>query len=134
MADYARYKILAVDDQQLALKLITKQLEVIGFSHIDLVTGGGEALEKLAQGDYDIVIFDWSMPVMHGLTFLRTCRANPAYNDVAFMMVSSDTAPEMVQDALNRGATAYLAKPVVIEELKTAIDSVIAWLRERKTP
>lgn len=131
-ADYSKYRILAVDDHQLSLKLITRQLEIIGFQHIDLVMNGSEALAQLAQGAYDIVVFDWAMPVMDGATFLRTARQNPAYDKIAFMMISSETQPEIILDMLQNGATSYVPKPVTMDVIKEKIDKVIEWVEESR--
>ena len=131
-SDYSQYKILAVDDHQLSLKLITKQLEILGFKHIDLVMNGQEGIESLTKSHYDIVIFDWAMPVMDGQTFLRLCRENPAYNNIAFVMVSSETQNEIVLDVLRSGATSYVPKPVTMDDMKDKMSKVVDWIKSRK--
>ncbi len=130
--DYSAYKVLVVDDHQLSLKLVTQQLEVIGFKNIDVVYNGEEAMQRLDAAPYDIVFLDWSMPVMDGLTFLRQCTAQERFKDVAFVMLSAEVQSSQIMETIKAGAISYITKPLSLPDLKDKADKVIEWLGKRK--
>ncbi len=123
-------KVLIVDDHQLSVKLITKQLESMGFSRIDTAINGEEALNMLKAETYGIVFFDLNMPVMDGFDLLKTCRAMPEFDKTAFITVSAEAMKEKILHVLDSGATAYLTKPVSLDNIKKQVLKTLDWLEE----
>jgi len=78
-APLAQIKILIVDDSQLSLEILSTQLKSFGFDS-DRVTSGELALQAIAQADlespYNVVLMDWKMPGMDGVTAIKAIRAN----------------------------------------------------------
>ena len=70
---------------------------------------GQEALDRLADGA-DLVLLDWQMPVIDGLSFVKTVRSSG--NNVPIIMVTSVTDPDKVMEAGMAGVNAYIEKPV----------------------
>jgi two-component system chemotaxis response regulator CheY len=66
----------------------------------------------------DIVLLDWNMPVMDGITFLKTVRADEAYKDVKVVMCTSESEKSRVVEALKSGANNYIIKPFTPDALK----------------
>lgn len=129
---FSHYKILLVDDHELSLKLLQKQLEIIGFSDIDLAHNGQEALDHIKTKPYDIIFLDWAMPVMDGMAFLEEVRSDEKLNSTAIIMVSSEAQPEHIMEVLQAGGTSYLTKPVTQKELNSAVQKVTQWIDKRK--
>jgi len=81
---------------------------------------GREALDHLQlHGAVDVAFVDWNMPVMDGLTFVRSVRANPAFAAMPIIMVTTETEMDRVSQALTEGVNEYVMKPfdrVAIEE------------------
>ncbi|WP_129626030.1 response regulator [Candidatus Oscillochloris fontis] len=87
---------------------------------ISAIDGNQGLLEFLAE-PFDLVISDNRMPNMSGLELLTTLRE---YSSVPFVMISAEVATEY--RALQAGASAYLAKPLSINELRTVVRHVMA--------
>lgn len=79
--------VLVVDDHLLSRKLVTQQLLTLGFTDIDSAQNGAEALALMDRKAYKLVIFDWVMPVMDGLEFIKNCMRRPDFKDCAFLMI-----------------------------------------------
>jgi len=129
---YDQFRVLVVDDHQLSLKLVTKQLEIIGFSDIDVLRNGEEALNRMEEEHYDIVFLDWAMPVMDGLTFLKKCTSRDEFKNIAFVMVSAEAQSSQIMETIKAGAVSYVVKPVELHDLQEKVDKVIDWINKRK--
>ena len=116
-------KILITDDSATMRRIIIKNLDAAGYNDIIEAENGEEALTKLAG--IDLVLTDWNMPVMDGLTMVKTIRANDAYKDLPIMMITSQAAQKEVIEALKNGVNDYIIKPFtpsfLIEKVKNLI-------------
>lgn len=130
--NYAQFKVLVVDDHQLSQKLVTKQLEIIGFKDIDVVFNGEEAARQIGKVAYDIVFLDWSMPVMDGLTFLKQYASQDQYKDVAFVMVSAEAQSSQIMETIKAGAISYITKPLSLPDLQNKVEKIVDWKNKRK--
>jgi two-component system chemotaxis response regulator CheY len=105
--------VLVVDDSRimrnivkntfLGLKIPCKFLEA---------DNGREALEQLDRQKVGLVLLDWNMPELSGLSFLQQVRAIEIYKDLPIIMVTSESSKFNVLDALKSGASDYIIKPV----------------------
>ncbi|WP_456431144.1 response regulator [Thermosulfuriphilus sp.] len=118
-------KALVVDDSKAIRQIIRKGLEAMGFEVLE-AENGQEALEVLkSKGPVDIILLDWHMPVMNGFEFLKTVRANSAWDDVKIMMVTTENQQQSVIEAVMAGANEYLMKPFDQEMLETKVKMVL---------
>ncbi len=101
-------KVLLVDDDPLFLELSQTFLEV--FHHIasDTVDSAREALQKLEKDSYDVVISDYDMPFMDGITFLRTIR-NKSIN-IPFILFTGVSKDEVIHKAIENGVNSFIQK------------------------
>ena len=76
--------ILIVDDYRTMLKIIRNLLKQLGFTNVEEATDGSEALGKLREGEFDLVISDWNMEPMTGLQLLKEVRADDRLRAVPF--------------------------------------------------
>ena len=108
-------KILIADDSRVMRQIVTRTLRQAGFDGHDLVEAadGAEAVEKATSEKPDLVISDWNMPEMTGIEVLRQLRA--AGNDVKFGFVTSESTPEMKEQAEAAGALFFIVKPFSAE-------------------
>jgi len=114
-------KALVVDDSKAIRQIERKYLEELGFEVLE-AENGKEALEVLKDHpDIYLILLDWHMPVMNGYEFLKTLRANPQYQDIKVMMVTTENQQKSVIDAIMAGANEYLMKPFDKEMLETKI-------------
>lgn len=117
--------ILVVDDQEKLLRLVVMLLTRIGFPEVDGVTSGAEALEKLRERRYALVISDLDMEPMDGLALLREIRGDDNLMNTPFVLTESSFEFEDINLAHQAGADAFILKPFDIAVLKTKLKNVI---------
>jgi two-component system chemotaxis response regulator CheY len=118
--------ILIVDDYKTMLRIIRNLLKQIAFTNVDEAADGSEALAKLRDKAYGLVISDWNMQPMTGLDLLRHVRADPALQHLPFIMITAESKTENVIAAKEAGVNNYIVKPFNAETLKAKIASVLA--------
>lgn len=124
--------LLLVDDNIMTLNFTAALLKDFGFTKIETAGNGLEGWDKINQhrgqdDAYDIVFLDWNMPVMNGYDLLRKCRDDTELNSMAIVMVTAENQKRNILEATKAGATSYIIKPVVKDELFTKIAQVIEW-------
>ncbi len=116
-------QMLIVDDESVALSNMDHYFRRHGFD-VQTALNGQDALEKVQTGAvFDIVLTDLKMEKMDGLELLD--RLNTVAPDTSVIMITGYATIPSAVDALQRGATHYLSKPVDLEELKTTVDDVL---------
>lgn len=107
-------RILAVDDDQDTRFTLQAIGEVAGF---DIVTAenGGQALEILQQSAFDLIMVDYHMPGMNGLTLVKRIRERLPYCPILVLTV--DESLELARRFLDAGATDFAIKPIRAADL-----------------
>ena len=122
------YKILIVDDEPLAVIGIRSMIESLkmDLQVIDTVGNGEEALKVMEKEMPDIVLTDIKMPVMDGLTYIKTSRELYGPDEPVFIMLTSYEEFWMAKQAITYSAMEYLVKVELTEEiLKDAMHRAI---------
>ena len=114
---------LIVDDSRIIRKVARRIVEGLGFE-VDEAADGAEALSYCASVMPDIVLLDWNMPVMDGLTFLRRLRAQTGGQTPKVLFCTIETAPDRIAEALAAGADDYVMKPFDGEILQSKLAEV----------
>lgn len=117
--------ILIVDDYKTMLRIINNLLKQLGFKNIEEATDGSEALRKLREGSFHLVISDWNMVPMTGLQLLKEVRADAKLKAVPFIMVTAESKTENVVEAKTAGVSNYIVKPFNAETLKQKLVTVL---------
>lgn len=110
--------ILVVEDDGEMRSLLHKVLSREGYQ-VGLASDGLEALEKLGENRWSLVISDWKMPRMDGLELLRRIRRTRA--SVPVILITAFGDRDNGQEALGLGASAYLDKPLKMAELQSEV-------------
>lgn len=116
--------VLVVDDYKTMIRIIRNLLRQIGFQDVDDASDGTEALTKLRQKSYGLVISDWNMEPMTGFELLKQVRADPALADIPFIMVTAEAKSENVVAAKEAGVSNYIVKPFNAQTLKGKIEAI----------
>ena len=112
-------KVLLVDDSNTMRRIQKTQLEGLGIKDIVEAGNGEEALTQLkANMPIDLILLDWNMPVMDGITFLGNVRKDGTFSNVKIIMCTSESEKSKVVEALKAGANNYIVKPFTPEALK----------------
>ena len=101
---------LIVDDSRIIRKVARRIVEGLGFE-VDEAADGSEALAFCGGVIPEVILLDWSMPVMDGMTFLRRLRALPGGMAPKVLFCTIETRAERIAEALLAGADDYVMKP-----------------------
>jgi two-component system sensor histidine kinase/response regulator len=124
----ATLRALVVEDNFVNQKVAQRQLEKLGHK-VEVANNGARALEMLALQKYDVVIMDCQMPVLDGYEATRQIRAGQVPNLDRRIPIIALTAYAMESDrqkCLAAGMDEFVSKPIRYEELKAAIERVLA--------
>jgi two-component system chemotaxis response regulator CheY len=113
---------LVVDDSNTIRIILTAYLKKLGFD-VTVAINGREALDRLrGMARADIVLVDWNMPEMDGLSFVRAVRADNEYAALPLMMVTTNVELCNVAEALDAGANEYMMKPFTMDILRAKLE------------
>lgn len=101
-------KVLLVDDDPLFLELSKTFLEIFHNIASDTVNSAREALERLENDSYDVVISDYDMPFMDGITLLKTIRDKRI--NIPFILFTGVGREELMHQAIENGASSFIEK------------------------
>jgi two-component system chemotaxis response regulator CheY len=115
-------KVLSVDDSGVMRRIIGRTVDVLGYGFLEAAKGR-EGLEVLAKNHADIalIILDVNMPEMDGFEFLALIKANPDYQSIPVMMLTTESERGKIIQAIKAGAVNYICKPFTPEDLTVKI-------------
>ena len=115
-------KVLIVDDNRLNLKVARRAVEGLGFE-IDEATNGEEAIEKIKEKEFDIILMDIMMPGMSGDETLIKLKEDPTFN-IPVIAVTADVESGSENKYLSQEFTSYIGKPFTKDQIKSEIDKI----------
>jgi two-component system, chemotaxis family, chemotaxis protein CheY len=121
-------RVLIVDDSVVVrriLALAVSQLPELSRAEIQQAADGADAIERLRQAPFDLVLCDVRMPQVDGYELLRVARTELGLT-VPIVLISTLGRPQDVQRAMDAGATAYVLKPLSPHHIKLALREVLA--------
>ena len=75
----------------------------------------------MSKNKVDMIVTDWNMPEMDGLTFVKAVRAKEEYKDLPILMITTEAAKEDILTALRSGVNNYVVKPFTPETLQEKV-------------
>jgi two-component system chemotaxis sensor kinase CheA len=102
-------RILVVDDAITVREMMRAILQDAGFE-VDTAMDGAEALDRLREGAYDLVLSDIQMPRMDGLALARAVRSDTTLEGLPLVFLTTLEEEEARREGLDAGADAYLVK------------------------
>lgn len=115
------YKVLIVDDEPEIRQMLVKYCHFEGFTTGE-AGDGFEAIEKVRDGDYDIVIMDVMMPALDGFSAVREIKK---FSNIPIIMLSARTEPYDKINAFEIGVDDYIEKPYDNKEVMLRIKAVM---------
>jgi signal transduction histidine kinase len=117
------YRILVVDDEKEIRDFLSKAITRMGGFHAELAESGEEALQKIEKEPFDLVLTDLKMPKMDGLQLItEIAKSKP---ETLTMMMTGHGTIDSALEAMKRGASDYLMKPLNLDELIVRIGKVL---------
>ena len=122
--------VLLVEPSRMQAGLVSRMLEHQGISQVKVLETGAAALaaltEQLAQGQ--IVISSLYLPDMAGTELVTEMRADPALEIIPFILVSSETRPQVLEPVRQSGACSIVSKPFTEQQLSRALYAAADYL------
>ena len=123
-------KVLVVDDSEPNRDLLSRRLRRHGHT-VETASNGREALEKVAAGDFDVVLLDVMMPEMNGYQVLERLKSDRALRHIPVIMITAIDEMESIVRCIDMGAEDHLPKPFNATLLKARLDASLAKKRLR---
>ena len=115
-------RVLVIEDDRKAAKLLTRGLQEEGFV-VDVSATGEEGEAQASVNDYDVIVLDWLLPGKDGIAVCRELRAHGVFTPI-LMLTARDGLADRVS-GLTVGADDYLTKPFAFAELLARIRALL---------
>ncbi len=119
-------KIMLVDDSRTIRNIQKKVLAKLGYEDIVEAADGVEALAAYEESPPDLILVDWNMPNMNGITLVKTIRRTD--KSTPLLMCIDQAEKYRVVEALEAGVNNYMVKPFTAETLSAKIDQTLSEL------
>lgn len=116
---------LVVEDSPTMQEIVSLILTNAGF-RVTRANNGEEGLGALSGEAFDVIITDLNMPIMDGLTFVRSLRELPRFQRTPVLMLTTEKSDEKQHAGRMAGATEWLTKPLDPRKLLSVVDRVLA--------
>ena len=105
-------KILIVDDSSMLRKMLIDTLSINGYTNVIESQDGYEALGKINQNDFDLIITDINMPNINGLEFIQRVRKIDRYIKIPILVLTTERDESIKIKGKEAGATGWITKPL----------------------
>jgi len=117
-------KIMLVDDSRTIRNIQKNVLSQLGYGDVTEAGDGVEALSLMAEAMPDLMLVDWNMPNMDGLTLVKNVREKN--KDTPIIMVTTEAEKSRVLEAIKAGVNNYVVKPFTADKLAEKIEQTLA--------
>ena len=117
-------KIMLIDDSKTMRNIQKSVLAQLGYTTIEQACDGQDALSKIGAFAPDLVLVDWNMPNMDGLTFVKHYREQG--NTTPIIMVTTESEKSRVIEAIKAGVNNYVIKPFTPDILSQRIEETFS--------
>jgi len=123
--------ILVVDDDAMVKNILVEYLQSMGFKRVHAAKKSSQALQILQDNKLriDLIISDWEMPEVSGLTLLKSVRNSPLRKNTPFILVTSQRSMERfkITQAAQWAVDSYIVKPFRQDLLREKIYEIMGW-------
>ncbi len=120
--------LMIVDDSATMRKIIMRTVRMSGlqFERTEEAGNGNEALQKLNDGNVDVILCDINMPEMSGTELLKKVREMDSCANTKIVMVSTESSQELIDQLMADGANDYITKPFTPEKFQQTLSPLLA--------
>ena len=113
-------EVLVAEDNYMNIELYKIIANKVGFN-VDIAKNGKEAVEKVQQKKYDIILMDWHMPILDGIEATKKIRSHKV--DTPIVGVTANAIKGDREICIEAGMNDYISKPIRIEQIKTCLNT-----------
>jgi len=124
-------EVLLVDDSRMMRAVLKRSLVDLGFTNVTEAVDGGDAVGKMHEKSFDLVLLDMEMPVMSGIEVLAAINVNPTLRGVPVIVISGADQTERAVQCIEAGAEDYLTKPPNLTLLRARVTTSLEKKRLR---
>ena len=124
--------ILLVDDSRTIRNIQKNVLKELGYENVSEAEDGVQALARLKEEIPDLMLVDWNMPNMDGITLIREVRKTN--KSLPIIMCTTESEKSRVLEAVKAGVNNYIVKPFTVESLGDKINATLAKAAAGSTP
>jgi len=117
--------VMIIEDEADAAELFSEMMRINGFRVIKMFSSA-PAIPIITQEKPDVILLDVMMPDISGLEVLRYIRREPDLSATPVIILSAKSMPSDIKTGIEAGASLYLTKPVGFQDLKNAVELVLA--------
>ena len=117
-------KILIAEDELLMLKALEFKLKKDGY-HVEIASDGKQAMEKVRNNTYDLILTDIMMPFVGGMEILSYIKNDPIKKNTPVIILSAVGLENIVLEGFALGADDFVSKPFNLNELSVRIKRYI---------
>ncbi|MBF0477297.1 MAG: fused response regulator/phosphatase, partial [Deltaproteobacteria bacterium] len=129
MNDLTKMTIVAVDDERVSLRIISRLLQNHGYTQIQCFSSPIQALDYVLENPPDLLLLDLMMPELDGLAFCRKINSSQAAGHVPVIMITANNDEQTLKDCFEAGATDFIGKPPGRTELLARVKSALSLKR-----
>jgi response regulator RpfG family c-di-GMP phosphodiesterase len=126
-------RIAIVDDSEINLTLFKHLVAKIGDCEPLLFSDALQGLQWCIENEPDLIIVDYMMPALDGIGFIERFRAAPGRSEIPVLMITANDDKEVRYEALQKGATDFLTKPVDTVEFRARASIMLALRASQKS-
>ncbi|MAZ67036.1 MAG: two-component sensor histidine kinase BarA [Kangiellaceae bacterium] len=126
-SSYRQCHVMAVDDNDANLKLLTIFLQAFGLE-VDQGSNGLEALRLAKKQEYSMIFMDIQMPEMDGITAMQAIRSNTINKDTPIIALTAHAMAGEKEKLLSAGMDDYLSKPITEQQISALLDK---WVTQK---
>jgi two-component system chemotaxis response regulator CheY len=117
-------RIFIIDDSKTMRNIEKSTLTTLGHTDFEEAGDGQDALSRVDAFNPDLILLDWNMPIMDGITFAKQYRAKG--RKVPIIMVTTEAEKTRVVEAIKAGVNNYVVKPFTPESLGQKVTETLA--------
>jgi CheY-like chemotaxis protein len=120
-----RKKVLAVDDEAFVLRIIEDKLESADITVLT-AESGQKAIEVARKNQPHLILLDWMLPDIDGLTLLKILKKQPQTTRIPVIMLTAKGQPSDEEECLRAGAVKFITKPFSPREILEIVQKILA--------
>jgi two-component system chemotaxis response regulator CheY len=124
--------ILVVDDSMPMRTVIIRTIKSSGFGAANFIEAdnGQDALDKMKDEWLDLVVTDYNMPEMDGMTLIQEMKKDSVFKEIPVLVVTTEGSQEKVEEFLEMGAAGYIKKPFTPEQIRQKLTELLGEMEE----